>query len=280
MLGFRKLRLESRFGRKGELIWKILGQSELDRSSSTVAVTGRNLAIEQIKLQGFAVRQFSPDLKAESPTPKPRVVDREAGSKTADHSHRLGGGAFQMGSKSPASSSFRSLRLDGNRYRREGKQPLQALSMVGGSETAAPPSRFKDHVDSLLLRSRQVARSLEADERSCEILSGLHGVGEKGESILVGVGESAENRGKRKAKVTVTANETEDSGEKEKRHDCIFCAGMPDLHGDKEAGKGEEVGDSPALLAAKVKKAVGDLFEVGPGPFIPGELLLTGQQMR
>ncbi|OMO71468.1 hypothetical protein COLO4_28222 [Corchorus olitorius] len=175
-----------------------------------------------------------------------------------------------MGSKSPASSSFRRLRLDGSRYRREGKQPLQALSMVGGSETAAPPSRFKDHVDSLLLRSRQVARALEADERSCEILSGLHGVGEKGEPILVGVVESAENRGKGNAKVMVTANETEDSGEKEKRHDCIFCAGMPDLHGDKEAGKGEEVGDSPALLAAKVKKAVGDLFEVGPGPFIPG----------
>ncbi|OMO88207.1 hypothetical protein COLO4_20371 [Corchorus olitorius] len=224
---------------------------------------------------GFAVRQFSPNLKAESPTPKSRVVDREVsrafsgGSKTVDHSHRLGGGVFQMGSKSPA-SSFRSLRLDGNRYRREGKQPLQALSTVGGSESAAPPSRFKDHVDSLLLRSRQVARALEADERSCEIISGLNRVGEKGEPILVGVVEGAENRGKGKAKVTVTESESGDSGEEEKRHDCIFCAGMPDLHGDKEAGKGEEIGESPALLAAKVKKVVGDLFEAGPGPFIPG----------
>ncbi|OMO51629.1 hypothetical protein COLO4_37590 [Corchorus olitorius] len=75
------------------------------------------------------------------------------------------------------------------------------------------------------------ARVLEADERSCEIIYGLNGVGEKGEPILVGGVEDAENRGKGKAKVTVTENESGDSGEKEKRHDCIFCAGMPDLHG-------------------------------------------------
>ncbi|OMO83049.1 DNA (cytosine-5)-methyltransferase 1 [Corchorus olitorius] len=210
---------------------------------------------------------------AESPTPKSRVVDKElsrtssGGSKAVDHLYRLGEGGFQMGSKSV--TPFRSLRLEGNRHRKEGKQPVQAMSAISGSKSAAP-SRFKNHVDSLILQSRRVVRALDAEDKSCEIIFENHGVGGKRDPILLEAVEKGASRGKGKAKVVAIETDAEDDDGQDNRHDCIFCVGMPDIYEKKEARKGEGVGDSPALLAAKAKVANGLLAEVGSGPFIPG----------
>ncbi|OMO88708.1 Zinc knuckle CX2CX4HX4C [Corchorus capsularis] len=226
------------------------------------------VAVKQIMEQGFSVHQFSPNLKAESLSPKPRMAEREAASKTVDHSHRLGEGGFQMGSKSPT-TSFRSLRVDGNRVRREGKQPVQAMSEIGGSESAVP-SRFKNHVDSLILRSRRVAREIETDERSCEIVYDFQGIGNQRDIRQLEDVEEAVNLGKGKAKITDAEAESTDRGEEPRRHNCVICAGMPDLNEIEDAEEGEEVVDSPVLVAAKKKQIHGPLIEDELGPFIPG----------
>ncbi|OMO73432.1 hypothetical protein COLO4_27112 [Corchorus olitorius] len=141
------------------------------------------IGIAQIKLQGFAVKKFSPNLKADSPTPKNRLVREStqvfsAGIAPEEKPRSLvnGEGSSRVRSKA-AASPFRRLRLEGGCDRREGKQALPAPSVVGDTDSVLQElgRRFQNHVDSLILHGRKVAREVGAEDGSCEIISEFHG---------------------------------------------------------------------------------------------------------
>ncbi|OMO70063.1 hypothetical protein COLO4_28793 [Corchorus olitorius] len=126
---------------------------------------------------------FSPSLKADSPTTKSKfgrdishTVSVGGNSDGNQRSPFTGEGSFRMRANF-ALSRFRRLRLEGGSDRREGRQPLPATSSVGANESYVQGSnqRFMNHVDSLILRGRRVARELAAGDSSCEILSGFIG---------------------------------------------------------------------------------------------------------
>ncbi|OMO74831.1 hypothetical protein COLO4_26479 [Corchorus olitorius] len=87
-----------------------------------------------------------------------------------------GEGSFRERSKT-AVTPFRRLRLEGGCDRRDGKQALSAPSVVGDTDSVLQEvgRRFQNHVDSLILHGRKVAREIVAEDGSCEIISNFRG---------------------------------------------------------------------------------------------------------
>ncbi|OMP00905.1 hypothetical protein COLO4_12273 [Corchorus olitorius] len=105
------------------------------------------LAVEMRRSQGFVTKKFSAKLKAGSPRPKSGRFDD-------------GDGSFCS-----ASVSKRQSPLSGPVGTRGGGSTQLSYSASNSRR------HFRQHVDSMVLRGRQVARAIVADDSSCEVLS-------------------------------------------------------------------------------------------------------------